>query len=144
MLNKTMLMGRLTKDPELRATNSGTSVTSFSLAVESDFKNPQGEKSTDFIDCLAWRNTAEFISKFFSKGRMMVVVGRLATETWTDKAEKTHKKTLVVVENAYFGDSKKEESGNAYQGYMPPFAPGNAPQQGNFTEPPDSDDDLPF
>ena len=84
MLNKVEIMGRLTSDPELRATTSGTFVTSFSIATESDYKNPQNEKVTDFFDVIAWRNTAEFISKHFTKGRMIIIAGRLKTETWDD------------------------------------------------------------
>ena len=144
MLNKTILMGRLTKDPELRSTGSGVFVTSFSLAVESDFKGPNEEKAVDYIDCLAWRNTAEFISKYFSKGRMMVVVGRLKMETWQDNAEKTHKAIKVIVENVYFGDSKKEESGGFNQGSFPPSSTGTPVIPPGFEDVTDSDDDLPF
>ena len=85
MLNRIILMGRLTRDPELRRTGSGTAVTSFSLAVDRDFKSQSGEKETDFIDIVAWRNTAEFVSKYFTKGRMAVVEGRLQIRDWTDK-----------------------------------------------------------
>ena len=85
MLNRIILMGRLTRDPELRRTGSGTAVTSFSLAVDRDFKSQSGEKETDFIDIVAWRSTAEFVSKYFTKGRMAVVEGRLQLRDWTDK-----------------------------------------------------------
>ena len=85
MLNKIIIMGRLTRDPELRRTGSGTAVTSFSLAVDRDFKSQSGEKETDFIDVVAWRSTAEFVSKYFTKGRMAVVEGRLQIRDWTDK-----------------------------------------------------------
>ena len=85
MLNRIILMGRLTRDPELRRTGSGTAVTSFSLAVDRDFKSQSGEKETDFIDIVAWRSTAEFVSKYFTKGRMAVVEGRLQIRDWTDR-----------------------------------------------------------
>ena len=85
MLNKIFIMGRLTRDPELRRTQSGTPVTSFSLAVDRDFKSQSGEKETDFIDVVAWRSTAEFVAKYFTKGRMAVVEGRLQMRDWTDK-----------------------------------------------------------
>ena len=114
MLNKIVLMGRLTRDPEMRKTASGTPVTSFSLAVDRDYKNQAGEKETDFIDCTAWRSTAEFVFKYFSKGRMAVVEGRLQMEDWTDKDGNKRRSFKVVVENAYFGDSKKvPDSGTA-------------------------------
>lgn len=115
MLNKVSLMGRISKDPEPKVTTSDISVVSFSLAVESRFKNSQGEKTTDFIDCVAWRNTADFISRYFTKGRMMVVSGYLKTESWLDNSGKTHKATKVIVEEAYFGDSKREDSAQATQ-----------------------------
>ena len=109
MLNKIILMGRLTRDPELRRTQSGTPVASFSLAVDRDFKNKEtGEKSTDFIDCVAWRGTGEFVSKYFSKGRMAVVEGRLQLRDWTDKDENKRRSAEVIAENIYFGDSKKD------------------------------------
>lgn len=107
MLNKVFLMGRLTRDPELRRTGSGTAVTSFSLAVDRDFKS-NGEKETDFIDVVAWRNTAEFVSKYFSKGRMAIVEGRLQIRDWTDKNGNKRRTAEVVADNVYFGDSKRE------------------------------------
>ena len=90
MLNKIFIMGRLTRDPELRRTQSGTAVTSFSLAVDRDYKSQSGEKETDFIDVVAWRSTAEFVSKYFTKGRMAVVEGRLQIRDWTDKDGNKH------------------------------------------------------
>ena len=111
MLNKIFLMGRLTRDPEMRKTASGTPVTSFSLAVDRDYKNQAGEKETDFIDCTAWRSTAEFVFKYFSKGRMAVVEGRLQMEDWTDKDGNKRRSTEVIADNVYFGDSKRPESG---------------------------------
>ena len=110
MLNKIIIMGRMTHDPELRRTGSGTSVTSFSLAVDRDFKSQSGEKGTDFIEVVAWKNTAEFVSKYFSKGRMAVVEGRLQIRDWTDKAGSKRTTAEVVAENVYFADSKRSES----------------------------------
>ena len=106
MLNKIILMGRLVRDPELRKTNSGTSVASFTIAVDRDFKSQDGEKETDFIDIVVWRNTAEFVSKYFTKGRMAVVEGRLQIRDWTDKEGGKRKAAEVVADNVYFGDSK--------------------------------------
>lgn len=107
MLNKIVLQGRLCKDPELRYTQSGTAVTSFTLAVDRDMKNKEtGEKATDFIDCVAWRNTAEFAANYFSKGRMAVVEGRLQIRGWTDKDGNKRKSAEVLVGSLYFGDSK--------------------------------------
>ena len=141
MLNKVEIMGRLTSDPELRATTSGTFVTSFSIATESDYKNPQNEKVTDFFDVIAWRNTAEFISKHFTKGRMIVIAGRLKTETWDDTSTvKKRKSTKIVAESVYFGDSKKDD-GTAPGATYPPAS--SVPQ--GFTNMTDvEDDDLPF
>ena len=110
MLNKVVLMGRLTKDPELRRTGSGTAVTSFSLACDRDFKSQSGEKETDFVEVVAWKNTAEFVSKYFSKGRMAVVDGRLQIRDWTDKAGNKRTTAEVVADNVYFADSKRSES----------------------------------
>ena len=118
MLNHCTFMGRLTRDPELRRTNSGTPVASFTIAVDRDFKSENGEK-TDFIDIVAWRNTAEFVSKYFSKGRMAVVSGRLEIRTWTDKDGNKRRNAEVVAENVYFGDSKKETADNNFGGYIP-------------------------
>ena len=107
MLNKCFLLGRMTKDPEIRRTNGGTAVTSFTLAVDRDFKS-NGEKETDFIEVVAWRNTAEFVSKYFSKGRMAIVEGRLQIRDWTDKNGNKRRTAEVVADNVYFGDTKKE------------------------------------
>ena len=107
MLNKIFLMGRLTRDPELRRTQSGTAVTSFSLAVDRDFKSQNGEKETDFIDCTAWRGTAEFVSSYFTKGRMAVVEGRLQVKDWTDRDGSKRRSWSVVADNVYFGDNKR-------------------------------------
>ena len=110
MLNKIIIMGRLTRDPELRRAGSGTAVTSFSLACDRDFKSQSGEKETDFIEVVAWKNTAEFVSKYFSKGRMAVVEGRLQIRDWTDKAGNKRVTAEVVADNVYFADSKRPES----------------------------------
>jgi single-strand DNA-binding protein len=108
MLNHITIMGRLTKNPEMRRTGSGVAVTSFTLAVDRDF----GEKETDFIECVAWRNTAEFMDKHFSKGRLAVVSGRLQIRSWQDKDGNKRKTAEVVAENVYFGDSKP--TGNTF------------------------------
>ena len=118
MLNHITLMGRLTRDPELRRTGSGIAVASFTLAVDRDFgKNENGERETDFIDCVAWRQTGEFVSKYFTKGRMAVVAGRLQIRSWNDKDGNKRRTAEVVADNVYFGDSKRDnEGGNAYGG----------------------------
>ena len=118
MLNHITIMGRLTRDPELRRTGSGTAVASFTLAVDRDFGGRDGgEKETDFIDCLAWRQTGEFVSKYFTKGRMIVVSGRLQIRSWTDKDGNKRRTAEVVADNCYFGDSKREgDGGSAFGG----------------------------
>lgn len=108
MLNHVVIMGRLTKDVELRRTGTGTPVASFILAVDRDFSDKSGNKETDFIECVAWKGTAEFVSKHFSKGRMAVVSGRLQIRSWEDKYGNKRKTAEVVVSNVYFADSKKE------------------------------------
>ena len=110
MLNKIMLMGRLVRDPELRRTGSGTAVASLTLAVDRDYKSQSGEKETDFIDVVAWRSTAEFVCKYFTKGRMAVVEGRLQVRDWTDKDGGRRRSAEVVAESVYFGDSKRTVS----------------------------------
>ena len=110
MLNKVVIMGRFTKDPELRRTGSGTAVTSFSMACDRDFKSQSGDKETDFIDVVAWKNNAEFVSKYFRKGRMAVVEGRLQIRDWTDKAGNKRITAEIVADNVYFADSKRSES----------------------------------
>ena len=118
MLNHITIMGRLTRDPELRRTGSGIAVASFSVAVDRDFgKNENGEKETDFIDCVAWRQTGEFVSKYFTKGSMIVVSGRLQVRSWTDKDGNKRRTAEVVADNVYFGGGKREsDGGNAYGG----------------------------
>ena len=113
MLNKIIIMGRLVRDPELRRTQSGTAVTSFRLAVDRDYKAEDGSKQADFLDVVAWRSTAEFVSKYFSKGRMAVVDGRLQSRPWTDKDGNKRIAIEVVADSVYFGDSKRPESDTA-------------------------------
>ena len=122
MLNHIVLMGRLTRDPELRRTGSGIAVTSFRLAVDRDFAPKDGgERETDWIDCVAWRQTGEFVSKYFTKGRMAVVSGRLQIRNWTDKDGNKRSSAEVVADNVYFGDSKRDDhAGSAYGGYSAP------------------------
>ena len=123
MLNHITIMGRLTRDPELRRTGSGIAVASFTVAVDRDFSPKDGgEKETDFIDCVAWRQTGEFVSKYFTKGRMIVVSGRLQIRSWTDKDGNKRRTAEVVADNCYFGDSKRDGDnsgsygGNTYGG----------------------------
>lgn len=142
MLNKIFIMGRLTRDPELRRTQNGTAVAGFALAVDRDFKNADGTKETDFIEVVAWRSSAEFVSKYFAKGRMAIVEGRLQIRDWTDKDGNKRRNAEVVADNVYFGDSKKE--GDSSGGYK---AAGKAvdvePEAGDFAEVED-EEDLPF
>ena len=135
MLNHITIMGRLTRDPELRRTGSGVAVASFTVAVDRDFgKNENGEKETDFIDCVAWRQTGEFVSKYFTKGRMAVVSGRLQIRSWTDKDGNKRRTAEVVADNVYFGDSKREgEATGSYGAYAAP-APA-APSFGGYSAP---------
>lgn len=155
MLNHIVIMGRLVRDPELRSTQSGVSVTSFTLAVDRDYKNKEsGEKSTDFIDVVAWRGTAEFVCKYFGKGRMAVAEGRLQIRDWKDKEGNNRRSAEVVAENVYFGDSKRDGPSSDY-GSPPPYGvpvPAqsigggyNPPSGGSgFAEIDDQDGDLPF
>ena len=119
MLNHIVIMGRLTRDPDLRRTGSGIAVASFTVAVDRDFSGKDGgDRETDFIDVVAWRSTADFVSKYFTKGRMAVVSGRLQIRSWTDKDGNKRRSAEVVADNVYFGDSKREESsGGNYGGY---------------------------
>lgn len=142
MLNHITVMGRLTKDPELRRTNSGTAVTSFTIACDRDF-GQNGQKDTDFIECVAWKNTAEFVSKYFAKGRVAVVSGRLQIRRWNDKDGNKRSTAEVVADNVYFGDSKKDSEMPA-SGFSAPdsFAP--AIPASDFTMLTDTDEGLPF
>lgn len=116
MLNKIILMGRLTRDPDLRHTQSGTAVASFSLAVDRDYKDQGGARETDFIDIVAWRSTAEFVSKYFFKGRMAAVVGRLQVRDWTDRDGAKRRSYEVIADSVYFGDSKRASDSDADAG----------------------------
>ncbi len=149
MLNQISLMGRLTRDPELRYTQAGTPVASFSLAVDRDFASKEsGERQTDFIDIVAWRQTGEFVSKYFQKGSMAVVTGRLQIRDWQDKEGNKRRSAEVVADNIYFGESKRSREGDS--GYRE-----NAPRSSNssydgpskssgFAELDDGDGELPF
>ena len=128
MLNHIVLMGRLTRDPELRHTGNGTAVASFSLAVDRDYKGQSGEKETDFVDIVAWRSTADFVNKFFTKGRMAVVEGRLQLRDWTDKDGNKRRNAEVLADNICFGGAKKYAGG----------------QFEEVDEDFDADDDFPF
>ncbi len=154
MLNHITIMGRLTRDPELRRTGSGIAVASFTVAVDRDFGGRDGgEKETDFIDCVAWRQTGEFVSKYFTKGRMAVVSGRLQIRSWTDKDGNKRRTAEVVADNVYFGDSKRDgDGGSAFGGntYTAPAAglggytaPTGAPAS-DFAMLEDDDAQLPF
>ena len=148
MLNHIVLMGRLTRDPELRHTASGNAVASFSLAVERDFGSRDGDRQTDFIDIVTWRNTAEFVSKYFSKGRMAVVSGRLQIRDWTDKDGGKRRSAEVIADNVYFGDSKRDRDG----GDFAPASDGRPFVDSGYTSPVsssdfaelDDDGELPF
>lgn len=133
MLNKIFLMGRLTRDPELRRTGNGTAVTSLTLAVDRDYKSQNGEKETDFIDVVAWRSSSEFVSRYFAKGRMAVVEGRLQIRDWTDKDGGKRRSAQVVADNIYFGDSKRTVSDS------------DTPAAGKIAEIPEGEEgELPF
>ena len=115
MLNHITIMGRLTRDPELRRTGTGVAVASFTVAVDRDFGSREGgERETDFIDCVAWRSTGEFVSKYFTKGSMIVVSGRLQIRGWTDKEGNKRRSAEVVADNVYFGESKRSNDGGSY------------------------------
>lgn len=127
MLNHITIMGRLTKDPELRRTGTGVAVTSFTVAVDRDFgTGDDGKKETDFIDCVAWRQTGEFVSKYFSKGSMIVVVGRLQIRPWVDKDGNKRRSAEIVADNVYFGESKKSKEESSQTTVAPNFY-ANAP-----------------
>ena len=164
MLNHIVIMGRLTRDPELRRTGSGIAVASFTVAVDRDFGGRDGgEKETDFIDCVAWRQTGEFVSKYFNKGSMIVVSGRLQIRNWTDKDGNKRRTAEVVADNCYFGDSKRDNDGgnssyggntyggnsygSAYNAPAPSYGGYNAPAAApasDFAMLDDDDAQLPF
>lgn len=132
MLNRIVIQGRLCADPELRRTNSGTPVTTVNVAVDRDFKNQDGSRDTDFIPIVAWKGTGEMLAKYFTKGRMIVVDGRLQIQGWTDKDGNKRRTAEIVANNVYFGDAKRDDS-----------APAQSEPQGGFSEIAD-DGDLPF
>ena len=146
MLNHIVIMGRLGRDPELRHTQSGTPVATFRLAVDRDFKDKNtGERQTDWIDVVAWQGTGEFVTRYFSRGRMAVVEGRLQMRDWTDKEGNKRRSAEVVADSVYFGDSKRDgDSANTSSGYQVPADYGAPPTNDQFSELADDDGDLPF
>ncbi len=147
MLNHITIMGRLVRDPELRRTGSGVAVASFRVAVDRDFVSKEGgERKADFIDCVAWRQTGEFISKYFTKGRMIVVDGRLEMRDWTDKDGNKRTSAEIVVANAYFGDSKRDGDSSSYSAPAPSYSgySAPAPAASDFAMLEDDDAQLPF
>lgn len=151
MLNHITIMGRLTRDPELRYTATQTPVTSFTLAVDRDYANREtNERQTDFIDCVAWRS-AEFVSKYFQKGSLAVVSGRLQIRDWTDKEGNKRRSAEVNVDNIYFGESKRRDSDSAQNTFAPSYTGNdyssqtpNSSMAGGFEELSDDDGELPF
>jgi len=156
-MNHIILMGRLTRDPELRHTQSGIPVASFSLAVDRRMKSASGERQADFIDCVAWRHTAEFVSKYFSKGRMCAVHGSLQLRDWQDKNGNNRRSAEVVVDNVYFTGEKRDDVGGGYHSNSPPhpandsmppidagYSPDNPVGASDFAELDGDDGDLPF
>ena len=143
MLNRIILMGRLTHDPELRRTQSDTPVCSFSLAVDRDYKR-DGEKETDFIDIVAWRSTADFVSKYFTKGRMAVVEGQLQIRDWMDKEGGKRRSAEVIADNVYFGDSKPKDSGSDVPAYDGEPGTGFGAPPSGFTPDFGDDGEMPF
>lgn len=142
MLNHIVIMGRFTRDPELKTTTSGTPVASFTLAVDHDFSNKEtGERGVDFIDCVAWRGTAEFVAKYFGKGRMAVVSGRLQIRQWTDSDGNKRRNAEVIADNVYFADSKRSDGETAQTAT---FAPAGPAMAGDFAPIDGEDSSLPF
>ena len=141
MLNQITAMGRLTRDPELRYTQNNVPVASFTIACDRDYSGQGQEKQTDFIDCVAWRSTGEFVNKYFSKGRMIVVSGRLQSRKWTDKEGNKRTSWEIVADNCYFGDSKKDGEGSTYNEQQ---AYNTMQQQAQLQELDDDDGELPF
>lgn len=134
MLNRIVVMGRLTRDPELRETAAKTPVCSFSIACDRDYKQKDREKETDFLDCVAWRATAEFVAKYFAKGRMAVVEGRLQIRDWTDREGNQRRSAEIVADHVYFGDSKPKNDNNSGSAEAPEYSPAG---DGGFDFPPD-------
>ena len=152
MLNHIVIMGRLVQDPVLRTTQSGVNVASFTVAVDRDFGGRDGnERQTDFIDCVAWRQTGEFVSRYFQKGRMIVVSGRLQSRKWQDREGNNRTNWEISADNVYFGDSKRRDDGAPAAGNFTRSAPADsvkrfdaAPAAGAFSELSDTDGELPF
>lgn len=160
MLNKVVLMGRLTRDPELRFTQNNIAVTSFTVAVDRNYKSKTDQQAnTDFIDVVAWRGTAEFVTKWFTKGRMIVVVGSIQTRNWQDKDGNNRKSTEVVADEVYFGEPKRSGDDDSRQPHNPIYevprdersfdSSGDRPYSGglpasDFEDITDDDDELPF
>ena len=161
MLNHITIMGRLTRDPELRTTQSGVNVASFTVAVDRDFGGRDGgERQTDFIDCVAWRQTGEFVSKYFHKGSMIVVSGRLQSRKWQDRDGNNRTSWEIVADNVYFGESRRDSDNNrdsynsysgsgtssnsSYGGYDNGGCQSSAPAPSAFQELSDDDGELPF
>ena len=154
MLNKIFIMGRLTRDPELRRTGSGIAVASFTLAVDRDYAAQGAERETDFVDIVAWRSTAEFVSKYFTKGRMAVVSGRLQIRNWQDKDGNKRRSAEVVANDVYFGDSKRDGAApGGFDQSVPSYAAAPAPASyaapanggaSDFAMLDDNDPELPF
>lgn len=144
MLNHIVLMGRLTRDPELRRTGSGVAVASFTIAVDRDYAAQGAERETDFVDIVAWRNTAEFVSKYFAKGRMAVVSGRLQIRNWQDKDGNKRRSAEVVADNVYFGDSKREGAADQSVSTANYAAPSDGAPASDFAMLEGDDSLLPF
>ena len=157
MFNHITIMGRLTRDPELRTTQSGVSVASFTAAVDRDFGGRDGsERQTDFIDCVAWRQTGEFVSKYFRKGSMIVVSGRLQSRKWQDRDGNNRTNWEIVADNVYFGESRRDNESGSFGGYDSGRSGGydanrasaaqqsSAPASSPFSEMDDGDGELPF
>ena len=135
MLNNLTIMGRLTTDPEIRSVGNNIPVANFRIAVDSDFKDANGNKKTAFLDCQAWRNTANYIGKYFTKGRMIVIQGHLDVQEWEKDGQK-HSRVIIIVDNAYFGDSKKDDNQGASTGNYAGNNPNYGAQQGGYTPAP--------
>lgn len=132
MLNKVIIMGRLVRDPELRRTKSGVSVCTFRIACDRDYKSTEGEREADFIDVVAWRHAADFVAKYFTKGRMAVVEGRIQSSTWTDQEGRAHYATDIKADSVYFGDSRHVPNS------------GTEAKPAGFEEVPEEEGELPF
>ena len=160
MLNHITIMGRLTRDPELRTTQSGVNVASFTVACERDYAAGGSDRETDFIDCVAWRGTGEFVSKYFHKGSMIVVTGRLQSRRWQDRDGNNRTSWEILADSVYFGESKRDDQGSSYgqqsgnyqrqsqggssQQYRTPDRAVNVSPPQQFQELDNSDGELPF